>query len=300
MGTMPARDSTPIAWSVVIPTFNRPAALAACLDAIAAQDYPRDRIEVVVVDDGGNADLSGVVSRASARIAIRATRQANAGPGQARNTGVALARHDAIAFTDDDCRPRPDWLRRLAGVLEKDGRVAVGGRAENACPGNLFAAASQTIIDVVHAHFNRDHERAQFCPTNNLALRKDQFLELGGFDPAFRCSEDRDFCDRWITRGWRLVFAPEAVVAHARPMTLGGFCAQHFGYGQGAWRFHQARKRRGHGGVPAEGRFYVRCFGQPFGTLPPGRAVAMGGALLAWQLANTAGFAYEAVRSSGR
>jgi hypothetical protein len=79
-------------------------------------------------------------------------------------------------------------------------------------------------------------------------------------------------------------------------MGFTGFCRQHFGYGRGAWQFHHARAARGTGRLEVEGGFYLKCFREPFRTRPPRRAVALVTLLGVWQLANTAGFFYEAMR----
>ena len=195
-------------FSVVIPTFNRPRPLAKCLAALSTQTHPRQQFEIIVVDDGGDADLAPVVDRVRNRLEIRLLRQANAGPAAARNTGAAAARNTYLAFTDDDCAPHPDWLEQLGAVLARAPHALVGGLCINALRRNAYASASQMILDVVHAHFNRDHEHATFFPSDNLAASRESFLEIGGFDRRFRWSEDRDLCDRWCARGWPMIVAP--------------------------------------------------------------------------------------------
>jgi hypothetical protein len=78
-------------------------------------------------------------------------------------------------------------------------------------------------------------------------------------------------------------------------MGFWGFVGQHFGYGRGAYRFHRTRARRGTGRLKVEGSFYGECFREPFRLLPPRQAIQMTALLGIWQLANTAGFFYEAL-----
>ena len=284
-------------FSVIVPTFNRPLPLARCLKALAALDYPRPRLEVIVVDDGGAIDVGPVGNRFRREIELKVLRQANAGPAAARNAGSELSRHDFLAFTDDDCAPRPDWLRELATTLMCNPGALVGGRCRNALPDNPYTTVSQTIIDVVHAHFNRQHERAVFFPSDNMAVSRARFGEIGGFDTRFRWSEDRDLCDRWAARGWPIIAATRAVVDHAHEMGMVGFVKQHFGYGRGAWRFHRARARRGTGHLEVEGGFYLKCFREPFRTHALRRAIPLATLMGVWQVANTAGFVYESITS---
>lgn len=287
-------------FSVIIPTFNRPQPLANCLRAVSRLNYPGERFEVIVVDDGSaaSADPANVVRQFHAdRLDLRLLRQPNAGPAAARNKGVAAARCECVAFTDDDCEPHPDWLLRLGEALRREPDALVGGQCRNALPSRLCATASHTIIEVVHAHFNRDPARAFFFPSDNMAASRQRLMEIGGFDPAFRWSEDRDLCDRWSARGWPLVIALDALVDHAHVMGLGGFVRQHFGYGRGAWRFHRARARRRSGRLEVAGGFYAKCFAAPWSQPRWHRAAALTMLMGVWQLANTAGFAFEALRS---
>jgi GT2 family glycosyltransferase len=69
-------------------------------------------------------------------------------------------------------------------------------------------------------------------------MQADLFRTVGGFCPDLLAYEDHEFCDRWLLSGYRLTYAPEAVVRHCRSMTLGSFCRQHWIYGQMASRYH--------------------------------------------------------------
>src|SRR5688572_17617375 len=101
-------------FSIIIPTRNRSGHLAACLKSLARLDYPCDRFEVIVVDDGSETPVDGVVAAIRERIDVSLATQAHAGPATARNRGAAGAKGEFLAFTDDDCAPASDWLQRLA------------------------------------------------------------------------------------------------------------------------------------------------------------------------------------------
>ena len=92
---------------MVVPTVGRPRYLEGCLAALAALDFPRDRYEVVVVNDGGGGPTAEVVERFRDRLELRSTAPARPGPSAARNAGAAAARGRFVAFTDDDCHPGP-------------------------------------------------------------------------------------------------------------------------------------------------------------------------------------------------
>jgi glycosyltransferase involved in cell wall biosynthesis len=284
--------------TVVVPTHERPEPLAACLESLAALDYPREDFEVVVVDDGGRTPLEPLVDRFRERLDVRLVRQERAGPAAARNAGAEHAQGDLLLFTDDDCRPRPDWLRRLADRAAASPEEAFGGRTVNALPGNVYSAAAQLVIDVGYRQNNSGAPDRRWFTTNNLAVPAAGFRAVGGFDPSFRTAEDRDFCSRWVQSGRRMSYEPRAVVEHASPLKLGSFVALHFAYGRGAFRYHRAQRRSGRP-VRVEPSFYGALARAPLEE-PGRRRLALEGLLLLWHLTNTAGFVSEWVLNGGR
>jgi len=288
---------TQLSFSVIIPTRGRPKSLAACLESLSDLDYPRDQFEVIVVDDGSEMPPREVVESFADRLDVVLLTQPHGGPASARNTGAARAKGEFLAFTDDDCTVAKDWLQALASRFAETNDVAIGGRTINALPGDPYATASQLIVDVVYAFYNADPDRARFVASNNLAVAKDHFIAVAGFDSSFSlASEDRDLCDRWLSQGYRITYAPEVVVHHSRPMSFAAFCRQHFSYGRGAFRFERARARRGSGGLIKELGFYrqlPRLVSRAFAEVHGRRAVLPGALLAVWQGANTAGFFWE-------
>src|SRR5688572_22273465 len=202
-------------FTVVVPTRDRPDQLARCLRAVAALDYPRERFEVVVADDGSSRPLTAVLEAAEL-AALRLVSRPASGPSSARNAGAAAAGGRWLAFTDDDCDPAADWLRRLRSRLEEAPAAVVGGRAVNALTRNRYASASQLLIEYLHGYYNRRPDDARFLTSNNLALSMDVFDRIGGFDERFPLAggEDRELGHRARRLGYRLLYAPEAVVHH--------------------------------------------------------------------------------------
>jgi GT2 family glycosyltransferase len=280
--------------SVVVPTRDRPEQLTRCLSALAGVAYPPERLELIVVNDGGRARLEPICE--AARLPVRLLHQEPTGPGAARNRGAAAAEGELLALTDDDCRPDAGWLRALAAALASAPDAGAGGQTLNALVSNPFADASQHIQALVYAHYNRDPEGARFLASNNLAVPRRAFEELGGFDEGFPlASEDRDFCDRWLASGRTLRYAPGAVVHHARELDLAGFVRQHLAYGRGAARYHRARALRGSGRMRDEMSFHrdASLWRRTLGLRPRRRAARMVPLLAIWQAANAAGYLLE-------
>ncbi len=291
-------------FTVIIPTFNRPRQLKGCLRALAHQDYPTQQFEVIVVDDGSPEPLDEAVDPYRSRLSLTLLRQANAGPAAARNMGASVARGGYLAFTDDDCRPRADWLRRLDAAFARNAASMVGGRTVNRLSGNCYSATSQLILDVVYAFYNGDPMAARFFASNNIAMPKRMFDAVSGFDSGFfrAASEDREFCDRWRMQGYAMAYHSEAVIQHLHQLTLRTFCGQHFTYGRGALRYHAVRARRGSGRMRDELPFHgqlLRNLRLPFSRMRPNRAVRVLALLVLWQVVNAAGFVYERLCAVG-
>jgi GT2 family glycosyltransferase len=281
------------ACTVIVPTHSRPRQLSACLEALSKLDYPRDRYDVIVVDDEGAVPAAPVVEAFQSRLSVTLLVQKRAGPGGARNAGAEQARGDLLAFIDDDCRPAENWLSQLGERFAAEPERAFGGRTVNGLAHNLYAAVSQLVIKVGYAQNNRDPDDARFFASNNVAFPRRDFLALGGFDPSFETSEDRELCARWTLSGRRMSYVPDAVVFHGSELTLRGFWRQFFAYGRGAFRYRRKQAGRTGRRVPIEPSFYWALLRRPFTDETvdrPFRAVAL---LAVWHTANTAGFVRE-------
>lgn len=251
-------------FSIIIPTYGRSAQLRECLQAIDKLDYPSSRFEVIVVNDGYEPGPEEVILPFQEQLDIRLVSQKHAGPAAARNLGTSIARGDYYAFTDDDCLVSPEWLQILAARFSQYSNSAIGGRTINALSKNHFSVASQTVLEVVFAHFNSDPDHAEFVATNNMAVPALIFRSIGGFHEAFTTSEDRELCDRWLQQGLSLIYDPEVLIHHANPLTFRAFCKQHFNYGRGAHRFHALRAKRNSGRLKPDLHFYAKLLAYPF------------------------------------
>lgn len=288
-------------FSVVIPTYERPRQLDACLRALSAQQYPPSAFEVIVVDDGSKQPPREIVSRFATNVRVRLLEQRNVGPAAARNHGASAARGAHVVFTDDDCQPDPLWLAALGACVAENPHAAVGGRIENALPRRLCSTASQILIDFLYRYYNSKTQSSTFLITANVAFPRLMFEAMGGFDVSFplAAGEDRDLCERWVGAGHAMVYTNDAVVAHAHDLNLASFCKQHFNYGRGAHHLHRARARRGVRGFRLESlQFYTQLIVAPFRTATTVRSIDLSALLLLSQLSYAVGYALERVRWS--
>jgi glycosyltransferase involved in cell wall biosynthesis len=282
-------------FSIVIPTYNRPDRLANCLSALAKLDYPRDRFEVIIVDDGSPAPLDSVVNPFRDQITITLLRQPNAGPAAARNAGAQRSAGPWLAFTDDDCMPSATWLSAFATQLAIAPNAMIGGRSLNALPHNLYSTASQALIDYLYSYYSQP-QKEMFFASNNIALAKAHYLAIGGFDTSFplAAAEDRELCDRWQQQGLPMRYAPEVTIRHAHHLSLKSFWRQHFGYGRGAFCFHQLRAQRNDQPIRVEPfKFYADLLSYPLSRQDIESPIFVSALFFLSQVATTAGFFLE-------
>ena len=287
--------------SVIIPTHNRPGPLAAFLQALSEQDFPSDRFEVVVVDDGSDTPLEASIAPFRTKLDIMLLSQASAGPAAARNAGAAQARGEFLAFTDDDCTPAVDWLSALEARLETAPTSAIGGPSVNALTHNPQAVVSQWILEWMYRCYNADLAQARFLASNNLALPAAGFAAVGGFDHThfpLAAGEDRDFCERWRQHGMGLVFAPEVIVRHAPELNARDFWRQHVRRGRGAAAFYRVSQRRPWRPARSDLDFQLKwplwaC--QRLWQTGGRRALRLAGLLALWRVAQATGYVQEAM-----
>ncbi len=222
--------------SVVVPTYNRSAQLRSCLTGLAT-DIP-SCTEVIVVSDGGDRAIFPDLSEFELKLNLTVIHTHHAGPAHARNTGLKASRAPVVAFIDDDCIPRPGWLKRLTERVCLDPPVAAGGLTLNGLPGNICAETAQLILDIGELDQRQREFGPLFYPSNNIAFPKDPLVAIGGFDSAFTTSEDRELCRRWLQAGFGLIKAVDAVISHSPQMNLRRFWRKYVSYGSGAARFH--------------------------------------------------------------
>lgn len=209
--------------SVVVPTYRRPALLEACLGALCEQDFPAQRYEIVVCDDGPDDATRACVERVaqaqcSRGLAVRylpVTR--TQGPAGARNAGWRQARSPVIAFTDDDTLPDSRWLSAGIAALAHGAAAAAGAIVVPlpAVPTDYEADASGL-------------ERAEFATANAFVARS-FLVTTGGFDERFTSAwrEDSDLQFTLLRAGGQIVRAPDAMVVHpVRPARWGVSVAQ--------------------------------------------------------------------------
>lgn len=214
--------------SVVIASYNAERTLKTCLDSLQRLNYPD--YEVILVDDG-STDATRSIACLYPNVRYFRHEQ-NLGLSVARNTGIAAATGEIVAFTDADCRADEDWLYHLVSVLLDGEFVGIGG--PNLLPPDDSAVAAAVMVSPGGpAHVMLTDRQAEHIPGCNMAFFKSALNELGGFDPIFqRAGDDVDICWRLQQAGCKIGFSPAGFVWHYRRSTVRDYLRQQQGYGQ--------------------------------------------------------------------
>jgi glycosyltransferase involved in cell wall biosynthesis len=194
--------------SVVVPHYNDLGGLEKCLASLQAQTYPADRFEVLIADNASPQGLAAVEAVVAGRARVILVEERGAGP--ARNGAVAQATGEILAFIDSDCQARPDWLAE--GVAALPAHDFIGGRV-------TVLVDDETRMTPVEAFervfaFNFDHyiNKMGFTGAGNLFCPRKLFHAIGGF--KLTVSEDVEWSRRAVAMGYRLGYAPLAIVGH--------------------------------------------------------------------------------------
>ncbi len=248
--------------SVIVPTRSRPDQLAHLLESLAGQTFPRERTEIIVVDDGSPDELK--LDTRYFPFHARRLEQTPQGPASARNHGARRARGELLAFVDDDCVVERRWLEHLQSAAHEQADVLFAGCSCNGESTNLFSEVAEGLLVHVENAERSPEGMLTFVASNNMACSRRRFLALKGFDTqyALAAGEDRDFCRRWVAGGGRIARVTDARLLHHHVHDLGSFWRQQYNYGRGAARFHTKGQRTGTA-LPRTAGYYVRLMIHP-------------------------------------
>lgn len=227
--------------SVVIPAYNAERTIGDCLLALLSQNYPKNKYEIIVVDDCSKDETVSVVEKFRK---VKLIRQKHSGPAAARNLGVKRAKGDIVLFTDSDCVPDKNWIKNMVKPFEDQQVVGVSGTYRTLNKDRLVARFAGYEIEERHEKL-KQKQNIDFIGTFSAGYRKKIFLKFGGFDESFPIAsgEVPELSFKINEAGLKMAFQPKAIVYHRHPDTLYKFLKQKFW--RGYWRIPLYRKHTG-------------------------------------------------------
>ncbi len=209
--------------SIVIPAHNAEQSVADCVRSLQNQANQEDNLEIIVVDNGSTDRTAEVARQHGATVLC----ESNRGAASARNAGIRAARGEIVCFTDADCCPTGDWVAQITAPLRQDPEI-VGAK------GTYLTRQRRLVARFVQIEYEdkydllRPQATIDFIDTYSAAYRRDILLANGGFDPRIFYVEDQELSFRLASRGYKMVFQPNASVYHLHSSTWGDYFRKKF------------------------------------------------------------------------
>jgi len=206
--------------SVILPSYNSASTIVPVLTALENQSF-NEPYEIILVDSSQD-ETPQLVGRHFPKITYIHLPQ-KTDPGTARNLGLSKSSGDPILFIDSDCVAQPDWIENFVTMHRQSDYAAVGGAVINGNdPANDVAWAGY-MAEFREFIPEQPQREVDHIPTCNISYKRKYLEELGGFNPNYYPQEDLDFNYRLRQAGGRILFFPEAVVAHNHRTTVSDF-----------------------------------------------------------------------------
>jgi glycosyltransferase involved in cell wall biosynthesis len=226
--------------SIVMPCFNERGHIEACLRSVAEQDYPRERIEILVADGmstDGTRDILERLRREDPRIRVIDNPARLQAPGL--NEAIRAARGDLILRMDVHADYAADYITQCVHVLEETGADNVGGAARPRAKGTfqrVLCAALGSPLAVGGASYRIADSEGWVDTIFPGAFRRSVFERVGLFDPGAVTNEDAEINERLRASGGRIYQSRRIVVHYYPRSSLRSLARQYFRYGQGRAR----------------------------------------------------------------
>jgi len=200
---------------VVIAARDEAARLGSCLESLAAQDYPAERVTTIVVDNASTDATAEVAALHGAAV----LREARPGAGAARNRGVEAGDGELVAFLDAHCVVNAGWLRSMVARFDDARTGGCQARIDNRATSPrlrryLERSGAQANPQVLEDTLGAERSLYPWILSGNSMYRREALHAAGGFDPALVACEDVDLAWRVVLLGYQLAYSHDAVAVH--------------------------------------------------------------------------------------
>ena len=191
--------------SVIVPVYNAEKYIDNLLHALRNQDFPENNYEIIIVNDGYTDNTYSKLMGWNKEIQnFNIISIPNSGPGVARNKGAEIAKGKFLAFTDVDCIPPSDWLKKIHEEFEKNPEICI-----------VYGAVSSNIRGKLLPFFITFDVKGEYISPSNMAIKKECFTLLNGFDPSFSyLAEDWEFTYKVKEKGIKIKYCEDIKVYH--------------------------------------------------------------------------------------
>lgn len=216
--------------SVLVATLNNESTIDECIRSILALDYPKELLEVIVID-GGSKD-STVKKVKAYPVRLMSTKLITPA---AYNSALKTINKGIIGFIDSDAIVERQWLKKLVKHLNSP---KVAGASGNIATWNKTKLIPRCVGYELSYRYRRLPKDIERVATMNLILKKKVIEEVGGFDESLPTQYDTDLGTRLATAGYKIVFDSTTTCYHFHRPTLREYFKQQFKYGQNTWKLY--------------------------------------------------------------
>ena len=222
--------TSPPKVSIIVATLNNERTIDECLKAIVELNYPKDFLEIIVVD-GCSKDATLKIAQ---KYPVKVVSEPLNAPA-AYNYAMKMVSNDVLGFIDSDAKVEKEWLNKLVTHLDDPQVAGVSGGIETWNTENAWARSIGYDLKNRYARLKKYVVRVA---TMNLLLKKSVIEAVGGFDENLPSQYDTDLGFRITSRGYKILFEPNAKCYHFNRSTVSGYFRQQLQYGKNTTKLY--------------------------------------------------------------
>ncbi len=222
--------ASPPKVSIIVATLNNERTIDECLKAIFELNYPKDFLEIIIVDGCSKDATVKIAQKYSVKIV---TESLNA--PAAYNYALKIVSNDILGFIDADAKVEKEWLNKLVTHLRDPKVAGISGNIET---WNIENAWARSIGYDLKSRYARLKKHTVRVATMNLLLKKSIIEEVGGFDENLPSQYDTDLGFRITSRGYKILFESNAMCYHFNRSTVSGYFRQQLQYGKNTTKLY--------------------------------------------------------------
>ena len=195
--------------SVIVPAYNAEIFIDKLLKSLVSQDYPNEKLELILVDNGSKDETKSIISKYPVILLEENKIQSSYA---ARNKGILAAKGEVLAFTDADCIAAEDWVSSGVGFLINQKADIVAGNVEFVYSSK--PTATEIYDSITHMQMGEEVRLKGVAPTANIFVNREMFDNIGLFDARVKSGGDIQWTRKATQKGYKLLYCKSAAVKH--------------------------------------------------------------------------------------